>query len=65
MEFQIPDMSCGGCANAITRAVTGLDPEAKLDVDVAVKIVKVASTLPPERVIAAIEAAGFHPSLKR
>jgi copper chaperone len=64
MEFEIPDMSCGGCANAITRAVTGLDPAAKLDVDVPVKIVKVASTLPPERVIEAIEAAGFHPSLK-
>jgi copper chaperone len=51
MEFNIPDMSCGGCANAITRAVT-------------VKIVTVTSTLPPARVIEAIEAAGFHPSLK-
>lgn len=64
MKFEIPDMSCGGCANAITRAVTGLDPAAKLDVDVPVKIVTVTSTLPPARVIEAIEAAGFHPSLK-
>ncbi|MFL9867377.1 heavy-metal-associated domain-containing protein [Paraburkholderia fungorum] len=64
MEFEIPDMSCGGCANAIARAVTGLDPAATLDVDVAVKIVKVASTLPPQSVIEVIEAAGFHPSLK-
>lgn len=64
MEFAIPDMTCGGCANAIARAVTGLDPEAKLDVDVAVKIVKVASSLPPQRVIEAIEAAGFHASLR-
>ncbi|MFL9995816.1 copper chaperone [Burkholderia sp. GAS332] len=64
MEFNIPDMSCGGCANAITRAVTGLDPAARVDVDVPVKIVTVTSTLPPARVIEAIEAAGFHPSLK-
>ncbi|MEZ0603785.1 heavy-metal-associated domain-containing protein [Paraburkholderia sp. IW21] len=64
MEFEIPDMSCGGCANAITRAVTELDPAAKLDVDVPVKIVTVTSRLPPDRVIRAIEAAGFHPSLK-
>jgi len=64
MEFAIPDMTCGGCANAIARAVTGLDPAAKLDVDVAVKIVKVASSLQPQRVIAAIEAAGFHASLR-
>jgi copper chaperone len=62
MEFAIPDMSCGGCANAITRAVTSLDPAAKLEVDVPVKIVKVTSTLAAEQLIEAIEAAGFHPS---
>jgi copper chaperone len=44
--------------------VTGLDPAARVDVDVPVKIVTVTSTLPPARVIEAIEAAGFHPSLK-
>ena len=64
MELEILDMSCGGCANAITRAVTGLDPAARVDVDVPVKIVTVTSTLPLARVIEAIEAAGFHPSLK-
>ncbi|HEX7913864.1 MAG TPA: heavy-metal-associated domain-containing protein [Paraburkholderia sp.] len=62
MELTIPDMSCGGCANAIKRAVSSLDPAARLDIDVAVKIVKVTSTLAPERLIEAIEAAGFHPS---
>ena len=62
MEFEIPDMSCGGCANAIARAVTHLDPAAKVDADVAVKLVKVTSTLPPQRIIETIEAAGFHPS---
>ncbi len=64
MEFVIPDMSCGGCARAITRAVADLDPAATLDIDVAVKIVKVASTLPPQQLIETIEAAGFHPSLR-
>ena len=62
MEFSIPDMACGGCASAIARAVTRLDPAAKLDVDVPVKTVKVMSTLPERRLIEAIEAAGFHPS---
>jgi copper chaperone len=64
MEFIIPDMSCGGCANAVTRAVVRLDPAAKLDVDVAGKIVKIASALSPQQLIATIEAAGFHPSLR-
>jgi copper chaperone len=64
MELAIPDMACGGCANAIKRAVASLDPAANLDIDVAVKIVKVTSTLSPEQLIGAIEAAGFHPSLR-
>lgn len=63
MEFVIPDMACGGCASAITRALTRLDPAVKLDVDMRIKTVKVTSTLPGPRLVEAIEAAGFHPSL--
>ncbi|OMG70838.1 heavy-metal-associated domain-containing protein [Burkholderia ubonensis] len=62
MEFEVQDMTCGGCANAITRAVTAADPGAKLDIDVAAKTVKVESTQSAERVRAIIEAAGFHPA---
>jgi copper chaperone len=62
MEFAIPDMACGGCANAISRAVTRLDPAAKLDIDVALKRVEVVSTLSRQRLIEVIEAAGFHPA---
>ncbi|MDR6491129.1 copper chaperone [Paraburkholderia terricola] len=63
MEFQVKDMSCGGCANSITRAVTHADPAAKLEIDVAAKVVKIDSALPPERLLAVIEEAGFHPTL--
>jgi copper chaperone len=62
MEFAIPDMACGGCANAIIRAITRLDPAAQLDIDVALKSVRVSSALPRQRLIEVIEAAGFHPS---
>ncbi|KVU82659.1 heavy metal transporter [Burkholderia ubonensis] len=64
MEFEVQDMTCGGCANAITRAVTAADPGAKLNIDVAAKRVTVQSTQPAERVQSIIEAAGFHPSLR-
>jgi copper chaperone len=64
MEFAIPDMTCGGCANAIARAVSRVDPKATLDADVPVKIVRITSTLQPQQLIATIEAAGFHPSLR-
>lgn len=62
MEFAISDMSCGGCASAITRAITSVDPAARLDIDVPLKIARITSTLTPQQLIQTIEAAGFHPS---
>jgi copper chaperone len=52
-------MSCGGCANSITRAVTSFDLSAKLDIDVITKIVKIESSLPQAHLPAVIEAAGL------
>ncbi|MFM0412546.1 MULTISPECIES: heavy-metal-associated domain-containing protein [Paraburkholderia] len=63
MEFEVKDMSCGGCANSITRAVTNADPAAKLRIDVTAKIVKIDSALSVEHLVAVIEAAGFHPTV--
>jgi copper chaperone len=37
---------------------------ATLHADVPIKIVKITSTLPAQRLIETIEAAGFHPSLR-
>jgi len=61
MELQISDMTCGGCAAAVTRAVTNLDSGAKVDIDVATRNVKIDSGAAPGSLLAAIEAAGFHP----
>ncbi|MFT4070204.1 heavy-metal-associated domain-containing protein [Paraburkholderia sp.] len=62
MEFVIPDMTCGGCAKAVANALSRVDPAAEIDIDVPVKIARITSALPEERLIEAIEAAGFHPS---
>jgi len=64
MEFEVKDMSCGGCANSITRAVNSVDPTARLDIDVTTKVVKIDSALPLDRLVAVIEEAGFHPTVK-
>jgi len=61
MEFTVADMSCGGCASAISRAITKLDATARVQVDVAAKLVKVESLLEQGQVASAIEGAGFHP----
>ena len=61
MEFRVPDMSCGGCASAITKAIAKLDPAAKVQIDVAAKTVKVESSLNQGDIASAIAQARFHP----
>ncbi|CAB3803492.1 hypothetical protein LMG28614_05833 [Paraburkholderia ultramafica] len=63
MQFEVKDMSCGGCASAIIRAITSIDPAVKLDIDVAAKMVKIDSSFPQNQLVAAIEATGFHPTV--
>ncbi|MPT60862.1 copper chaperone [Burkholderia pseudomallei] len=63
MKLEVKDMSCGGCANAITQAIQTADSSARVSVDVASKVVDVGSALGIERVVAIIEAAGFHPAV--
>ncbi|WP_013591626.1 heavy-metal-associated domain-containing protein [Paraburkholderia phenoliruptrix] len=63
-ELAVEDMSCGGCARSIARAVASLDPAAAVDVDVSTKIVTITSTLPAAQFVEAIAAAGFHPSVR-
>ena len=33
IELQVQNMTCGGCAASVTRAVKSLDPAAKVTVD--------------------------------
>ncbi|MTW02790.1 copper chaperone [Duganella ginsengisoli] len=58
-EFDVQDMTCGGCAASVTRAVQRIDAGAKVDVDLAAKKVKVTSGRTLDEVRAAIADAGF------
>ncbi len=60
-EFRVPDMSCGGCASVITKAVAKLDPAAKVQIDVAAKTVQVESSSNQDDIASAIAQARFHP----
>lgn len=59
MDLSIPDMSCGHCSAAITRAVTALDPNATLTFDMAARRAHVESPVAAETLIAALDAIGF------
>jgi copper chaperone len=62
ITFQVDDMSCGGCASAITRAVKAADKDAQVQVDLAAHRVQVTPATADAREIAeAIKDAGFTP----
>lgn len=57
--FNVTDMTCGGCAAAITEAIRSIDPDATINADPATKLVNVESPLPASSIAAAIAAAGY------
>ncbi|HRE14554.1 MAG TPA: heavy-metal-associated domain-containing protein [Usitatibacteraceae bacterium] len=63
IDLAVADMTCGHCAATITGAVKALDPQSTCEVDLAARRVRVESAFSAERVRAAIERAGFHPSV--
>ena len=57
--FNVDGMTCGGCAGAVTRAVQSADKDARVEVDLAAKKVKVDSKLNSLEIIDLITNAGF------
>ena len=67
MKLIVEGMSCGHCAGRVTQAVTALDANAKVEIDLATKNVSVqlpANSATLEQAVAdAISAAGYPASL--
>lgn len=61
ITFQVNDMTCGHCAGVITRAITAVDKDARLDIRIAQKLVQVSSTAPAVELAEAIRGAGYTP----
>jgi copper chaperone len=57
--LKVEKMSCGGCANRVTRTVQALDPEAKVEVVLEDRLVRVESVKTLDAIAAAITAAGY------
>ena len=61
MKFRIDNMTCGGCARSVTRAIQKLDPAAQVEVNLEGHLVEVRSERPEGEVARALEAVGFPP----
>lgn len=52
-------MTCGGCINAVTRAIQAQDPQAKVQADLPTQVVSLETSLSPELAAELITDAGF------
>lgn len=59
IRFKVANMSCGGCARAVTAALRGADPDAEISADLGRREVTVASTAGAEGLASALRRAGF------
>ncbi|MGL5446961.1 MAG: heavy-metal-associated domain-containing protein [Rhabdaerophilum sp.] len=59
ITFLVPDMSCGGCANAIMRAMQKLDPQAVVTPDLGAKRVAIETSATTAEIQEALLKAGF------
>jgi Cu+-exporting ATPase len=58
-ELTVEDMSCGHCVGRVTKSVQALDKDAKVEVDLPTRKVKIDSTADLDRIAEAIVAAGY------
>lgn len=65
LRFDVPDMTCGGCARGVTRAVQSVDPSAKVQADPPGRMVQVETSSDPAALMAALVEARFPASLLR
>lgn len=62
IAFEVNDMSCGHCVSSITKAVQAIDPQARVEVDLAGRKVQVEpGQADAQQVRDAITQAGFTP----
>jgi copper chaperone CopZ len=62
--FSVPDIVCGGCANAIQNALGSTQGVSQVNVDVAAKTVTVThdGKTTPEAIALTLDRAGFRPA---
>ena len=61
MQFHIDNMTCGGCAKSVTKAIQSVDPEAKVDIDLGRQVVRVTSSADEAAIVARLNDAGYPP----
>lgn len=59
IELKVDNMTCGHCVNAVTKALKAVDPQARVDVDLEAKRVRVETRQPVDLLTKALDEAGY------
>ena len=59
LRFYIPNMTCGGCAKSVTKALLSVDPQARIETDQPTHEVRVDSALDESVFLAVLSEAGY------
>ena len=59
MQLHIENMTCGGCARSVTKAIQSLDPTARVEADPATRKVEVTSSRTRSEIEAVLAEAGY------
>ncbi|WP_408476709.1 heavy-metal-associated domain-containing protein [Paraburkholderia strydomiana] len=65
LEFEVEKMTGDGDAQTLARAIGAVDPDAKVDVDLNARAVKVDSWLMAEEFLVAFEDAGYQAKISK
>jgi len=59
IELTVQDMTCKHCVGRVTKAVQSIDADARVEIDLDTAQVRIDSRAERERIVAAIDAAGY------
>ncbi|OIQ78527.1 heavy-metal-associated domain protein [mine drainage metagenome] len=63
IKLSVPEMTCGHCRATVEKAVAGVDPAAKVVVDLASHSVEISSRVDTSTLIGALKAEGYEARL--
>ena len=64
LRFHLPNMTCGGCARSVTKAIQSVDSAALIETDPVAREVRIKSAADQQVLIAALTDAGFPAELR-
>ncbi|MFY2764825.1 heavy-metal-associated domain-containing protein [Arenimonas sp. MALMAid1274] len=59
MKLSVENMTCGHCVRTITRVLQSIDPQARVEVDLAAATVTIEGRIDPAQAIAVLTAEGY------